>query len=130
MPRAILIAALAGLIVLFLLTVITTLWPTRVYADEYPAFLFAGDDTVEIRASSEGHVAEIEYKNSTPPGTSFGRKVVQHGDLIVEVFIGSGVEGSERIRITPMGVDLIAVPEVIDVPDGQGVVVQLMRAMF
>ena len=67
-----------------------------------------GGDIVELRPSSEGHVAEVYYRNS----------VVQNS------------MGDETLIVVPMDNQLIAVPDRIDVSDGEETVVQIMRPMF
>lgn len=129
MNRA-LIFTLAALITAMVLLVLTALWPSRVYAQEYPSDLRAGDDAITLRPSSEGHAAELFYQNSHPPGTSFGRFYVQLGDVKLEVHLVPGVQDYERVVITPLDHNVIALPDRADVMDGEAFIFQLVRPMF
>lgn len=90
---------------------------------------YAGGDTIELRPSSEGHVAEVYYRNS-PVQNSLS--VIKSMELDgAEVMVRVIVTGAGEILIVrPKDVTLVAVPDRVDVPDGGEVVVQIMRPMF
>jgi hypothetical protein len=86
-------------------------------------------DDLEIRASSEGHFAEIAYVNEVSQISNSGRFVLMwEGEaIVVDIEVRSG---PEIIRITPPD-DLMAVPDYAEVPDdGIAFVIQIMRPMF
>jgi hypothetical protein len=86
-------------------------------------------DDLEIRASSEGHFAEISYVNEVSQISNSGRHVLMwEGEaIVVDIEVRSG---PEIIRITPPD-DLMAVPDYAEVPDdGVAFVIQIMRPMF
>ena len=90
---------------------------------------YAGGDTIELRPSSEGHVAEVHYRNSVVQNS---QSVMHHMNLdgievVVRVIVGTD---DETLMVWPKDPELIAVPDQIDVPDGGEVVVQIMRPMF
>jgi len=87
-----------------------------------------GGDIVELRPSSEGHVAEVYYKNSVVQNSMGGVFVLELEELRVQVQLVVG--GDETLIVVPLDNQLIAVPDRIDVSDGEETVVQIMRPMF
>jgi len=88
----------------------------------------SGGDVLELRPSSEGHVAEVYYKNSVVQNSMGGVFVLELEDIRVQVQLIVG--GDETLIVVPMDNQLIAVPDRIDVSDGEEAVVQIMRPMF
>ena len=89
----------------------------------------SGGDVLELRPSSEGHVAEVYYKNSVVQNSMGGVFVLEMGELRVQVQVVVSV-ADETLIVVPMDPELIAVPDRIDVSDGEETVVQIMRPMF
>lgn len=87
-----------------------------------------GGDIIEIRKSSEGHKAEVYYSNSRDQNSGGGLAVLEWEGIVVEVYVQ--VLGDERVTVRPMDPNLIAVPAEADVPDGDGIVIQIMLPMF
>lgn len=87
-----------------------------------------GGDIVELRPSSEGHVAEVYYKNSVVQNSMGGVFVLELDGLRVQVQLIVG--GEETLLVVPLDPELIAVPDRIEVSDGKETVVQIMLPMF
>lgn len=84
-------------------------------------------DAIEIRDSSEGHLAEIVYSNSADLTSAAQVLEMSHNGVTVRVRIIVGKD--ETLIVEPQEPDVIAVPPEIDVPDGAEAVVQLMRPL-
>lgn len=131
MARIALIAALVALMVLMLLTVVTTLWPRPANAEGCPSTALAGRDPVEIRASEEGHMAEIRYHNIDPPSTQPLDTCLQFDGVVVQVIVRTVANtNAERITVIPHRDDIFAVPAEIEIEDGNDTIIQLMLAGF
>jgi hypothetical protein len=93
------------------------------------AIVQSGGDTIELRPSSEGHVAEVHYRNSVVQNSLSGIYTMELGDVRVQVHV-IVTGGDEILIVRPKDETLIAVPDRIDVADGEETVVQIMRPMF
>jgi hypothetical protein len=98
-------------------------------------FTYFGGDTLELSESTEGHAAELHYVNAAERASSFGTAPIlsietQYGTIEVMPHISIGHEQAERLTVNVLTEGYIAMPEVVDVPDGSDVVVQIGRAMF
>lgn len=92
----------------------------------------ADPDDLEIRASQDGHFAEIVYDNAAALTSQSGTHVLiwEGEEFTVSIEVGGqDVNGAEILRVTPPP-HLIAVPEYAEVPDGEVFVVQILRPMF
>lgn len=91
-----------------------------------------GGDIIEIRKSSEGHKAEVYYSNTRVQNSGGGQVFLDYGDVVVhiKVEVNAGLDGAERVTVSPVNPGLIAVPETADVKDGDGIVIQIMLPMF
>ena len=102
-------------------------------AQDYVAgYTPADPDDLDIRASSEGHFAEIHYDNAASLTSQSGTHVLMwEGEAFtVDITVGGHeVNGAEILRVTPPD-HLIAVPDYAEVPDGDVFIVQIMRPMF
>ena len=92
------------------------------------SMVYSGGDIIELRPSSEGHVAEVYYKNSPDQNSRGGVYRLELDG--VEVSVQVIVSGDETLIVHPYDPTMIAVPDWIDVPDGMEVVVQIMLPMF
>lgn len=94
----------------------------------------SGSDTIEVRGSSQAGVhAEVEYSNGVSKGSHRLRHVFEFEGVKVQVRIevgGREVENAEIITVEVLDGGLIAYPPEAHVPDGQSVVIQIMRPMF
>lgn len=104
-----------------------------VMAQDYWTLIGTNDpDDLEIRASSEGHFAEVVYDNAASLSSQSGRHVLiwRGEEIVVEIEVGGEeVNGAEIIRVTPPE-HLLAVPDYAEVPDGEVFTIQIMQAMF
>ncbi len=102
--------------------------PFSVYAQE-AVYMPQQHDDLEIRASSQGHFAEIAYVNDVSQISSAGTHVLVWDGVEIVVHIQT-TPGPELITITPPD-DLMAVPDYAEVPDdGVPFIIQIMRPMF
>ena len=90
--------------------------------------VYQGGDIITLRESSEGHVAELYYSNAGEQSSNGGVDVVEWNG--VRVGFRVEVKGDETIRVFPEDETMIAVPDRADVPDGEGIVIQIMLPMF
>jgi hypothetical protein len=102
-------------------------------AQEFPSYLPTMEmDVVELRESSEGHLAELFYANSAMQASSGVDRVLEWNGIQVHVkIIINGHGMSEVLTVTPLDPAHIAFPSgPIPVRDGEEVVVQIMLPMF
>lgn len=92
------------------------------------SLVYSGGDLIELRPSSEGHVAEVYYRNNAGQDSMGGVYRLELDGVEVDVQVI--VSGDETLLVRPYDPTLIAVPEQVDVPDGMEVVVQIMLPMF
>lgn len=89
-------------------------------------------DDLDIRASQEGHFAEIVYDNAAAMTSRSGTHVLtwEGEDFVVNIQLGGQAVGhAEIITVTPPD-HLIAVPDYAEVPDGDVFTIQIMQPMF
>jgi hypothetical protein len=110
------------------LAILLSLFACPVMAQE-AVYMPQERDDLEIRASSEGHFAEIAYVNDVSQISSSGRFVLMwEGEaIVVDIEVKSG---PEIIRITPPP-HLVADPDYAEVPDdGVPFIIQIQRPMY
>lgn len=93
------------------------------------AVAVSGGDTLELRESSEGHLAELRYLNSEGRNSNGGTFELEFDGVRVEATVIVAV-GDEILVVRPLDDGLIAIPDRIDVPDGSDVIVQIVMPMF
>ena len=98
--------------------------------------LMAGGDTLELRESSEGNIAELLYKNvdgqESTPGL-YPLSMVNSDGVEVRIVVKLEFEANsvdERITVIVAGDLYVAMPESIAVADGEETIVQIMAPMF
>ena len=90
-------------------------------------------DVVELRASTQGHLAELYYSNSADMASSGANRVYAYehptfGVIEVHVLITINGEGqSEVITVTPLNVQHMPLPaDPMPVADGEEIVIQIL----
>lgn len=107
-------------------------------AQPYPAEVTAGGDTIELRDSGEGQMAEVFYSNSAGLSSQNISRRMTHetrdGPLTIRVTIqvgGKEVNHAEQITVEVVEPDtVIAFPSEAYVMDGETVTIQILRPMF
>lgn len=90
----------------------------------------AGGDTLELRDSEEGNVAELFYENTGGQQSKPGLYILEHNGVTIRVFLSLEGTGEERIQIEDVEDEHVAFPPEIAIPDGATTVIQIMRPMF
>lgn len=95
------------------------------------------EDQLEIRESTEGHVAEVSFFNSPGQRSETANHTLLWTDsqtgfeFVVEVYIEAIGNGPERVQIVIPSGEYIAVPDYDEVPDSpEPHIFQIMRPMF
>jgi len=91
-------------------------------------------DTLDVLEIQQGDPwPQVYYENSGDQSSLRGRgQVLQLDGVRVKVWIevGGGPHGAERITVVPEDDQVIAVPPVADVQDGDSVTIVIMPPMF
>lgn len=96
----------------------------------WSAVVMAGGDTLELRDSTEGHVAELFYENTGGQRSAPGIYVLEHNGLTIRVWLSLEGTGEERIVVEDADGQHVAFPPEIAIPDGTNTTVQIMRPMY
>lgn len=107
-------------------------------AQPYPSEATAGGDTIELRDSGEGQMAEVFYSNSAGLSSQNISRLMTHetrdGPITLRVTIrvgGKEVNHAEQIVVEVVEPDtVIAFPPEAYVTDGETVTIQILRPMF
>lgn len=94
---------------------------------------YLGGDMLEIRDSADGHWAEVYYANSAERMSGGGTYTFEREGVTVEVTIeigGPEINYAERCTVRVLDAGLIAIPETIDVIDGEHATIIITRPMF
>lgn len=86
-----------------------------------------GGDTLRIESAGAG--AELTYGNTEYKSSIPGLYTLEINGIVVDVLIEI-LNGPERITVRPRDPGLIAVPESIEVNDGDFTVIQITPPMF
>lgn len=93
--------------------------------------VMAGGDTLEMRDSTEGHAAELLYINSAGQSSGMGVYHLSHNGIQIAVRMDFEPGSTrERIKVTVLDGQHVAIPEEIAVADGEETVIQIYRPMF
>lgn len=109
-------------------------WATWALAQGFPNIpTSAESDSLVIRDSSEGHLAEVEFHNSAASTSGTVDRVFEWGDVRVRVKVEIGsalVDYAEILTVEPLSHEYLAFPPEAHVKDGDTFVVQIMLPMF
>ena len=110
-------------------------WTVPAWGQEWlGAYLPKQSDVIEMRESSEGHLAEVFYSNAADSSSSGFRGLLEFGEVQARVIVrigGEDVQYAEIIEVTPLHPQHMVWPEgPVHVLDGEEVVIQIMGALF
>ena len=98
--------------------------------------VMAGGDTLELRDSSEGNIAELLYQNVDGQESTPGHYKLKHVNpdgVEVSIHVILAFEANSVREIITVLVDgdlYVAMPESIAVADGEETIVQILAPMF